>query len=226
MIMSMMSLVLDFVLLSGLGVTIFYCLRLSKHLKAFRSTREEFFQVIKELNENIETAEMAVNSMKNASRGIGDKLETRIEDAKRLVDELSFMNQSGESLAKRLENIAGQSRRSAQGDDGLHENSLDDDAPVYSKSFQKDVNVKEGVGKKTVPWARDASVQSSRNNGAEDKNSFFIQDRDFGAHDDGFEDEFKDELVSAGGGADTSFKSKAERDLYEALQKNTQGKAG
>ena len=46
---SLLSVALDIIVLIGLGVTVFYCIRLSKALNNFRKYRQEFNTLVGEL---------------------------------------------------------------------------------------------------------------------------------------------------------------------------------
>lgn len=108
---------MDFVLLAGLGVMIFYAYRLSKSLDNFKKYREEFGQVIRELGQYIDEAQGAIDKLKDATQLSGEQLDDRIKDATLLADELQLINDAGNSLATRLEVLAEKNRKLAQGDE-------------------------------------------------------------------------------------------------------------
>ena len=55
-----LSLLLDVIVLAGLGVTIFYCIRLSTSLNNFRQYRQEFNVLLQDLSQNIDKAQNGV----------------------------------------------------------------------------------------------------------------------------------------------------------------------
>lgn len=102
---------LDLIILAGLGGFIFYALQLSRALNAFRSHRNEFDGIMRNLTKNIDDAQIAVNELKEMSQNSGDNLHKLVRDAQFLSDELQIMNETGNSLASRLENLAERGRR-------------------------------------------------------------------------------------------------------------------
>lgn len=150
-----LSIVLDIVVLIGLGFTIHYALRLSKSLNNFRKYRSEFKKSIEELSGHIERAEKAIHSLKSESTKASRDLQSVVHDARLLADELQLMNQSGDGLARRLEDLAGKSGRIIQG--GAKPETED-----YSEIFEEDSLVASDGG-----------------------DTFFIQDRDFEDQDNG-----------------------------------------
>ena len=98
----LLSIALDCVVLIGLGVTIFYCIKLSKALNNFRKYRQEFNTLVGELGKNIEHAQDAIANLKNSSFEAGEDLQKVVNNARKLTDELQLMHDMGNSLANRL----------------------------------------------------------------------------------------------------------------------------
>ncbi len=194
--MSILSLALDVIVLVGLGVTIFYCMRLSRALNAFRAQRQEFNKMIVDLSVNIDKARDAIEGMKNASFESGEDLQKSITSARKLADELSLMNDSGNALANRLEKLAEKSRKIST------DESMPDVAPAAVAAAAVEIRPAKKAEKSAFP-------------------SFFIKDRDFddapASRRNGKAAAKPDALENAG---EPEFLSQAERDLYEALQKN------
>ncbi len=109
-----LSIILDVLLLAGLGTMIFYCFKLSKSLDTFRQGREEFGRMVQELSENIIKAEGAIAGLKDTALSSGEDLQRVIDRSKGLIDELEIMNDAGDSLAERLEKLAEKNRIAAQ----------------------------------------------------------------------------------------------------------------
>jgi len=118
-----LKLILDILILAGLGGFIFYALQLSKALNAFRAHRNEFDGIMRNLSKHIDDAQIAVNDLKETSQVSGDNLHKLVRDAQFLADELQQINGAGESLAARLENLAERSNRKLDiNEDNLGEN--------------------------------------------------------------------------------------------------------
>lgn len=178
----LLSLILDIAVLVGLGFTIYYCIRLSKSLNNFRQYRQEFNTLLQELSRNIETAQGAIDNLKDTSYEAGEDLQKVINSSRNLADELQLMNDMGNALANRLERLSEKGRDQAN---NTERKPLTDDKPSPKT-------------KEKAP-------------------AFFIQDREFDSEDDfdGGTDFMGDDDGDTG-----EFQSKAEQELYEALQKN------
>lgn len=101
-----LGLVLDILVLLCLGVTIFYASKLSVYLNSFRKSREDMDRFIKKLSKDITHAEHVVESMNVSAQETVEKLQSLVHEARFLSDELRFMNETGDSLANRLEKLA------------------------------------------------------------------------------------------------------------------------
>ena len=97
---------MDAAILALLAATVFLAFRLSLSLRTFKESRFEMEGVVNRLSANIDKAEQAIHGMQNAARKAGVELDEIISDAKRLKDELKIMDEGGNKLATRLENIA------------------------------------------------------------------------------------------------------------------------
>lgn len=192
---SLLSVLLDIVVLIGLGVTVFYCIRLSKALNNFRKYRQEFNTLVADLGKNIDHAHDAIATLKNSSFEAGEDLQKVVNNARKLTDELQLMHDMGNALANRLERMSdtGRSKMNEKPDFGL-----DDIKRPAAKS---------GASGRAAP-------QKPRSES--DAPSFFIKDRDFEK-----EDLHEDDEVMTRDLDDDGFDSQAERELYEALMKNS-----
>lgn len=153
---AILPLIMDVIVLIVLAVTIYYAVRLSAGLNAFRQYRHEFANVLGQLSRNIEQANAAILGLKEASRSSGEHLQELVDQARLLADELTLINQAGDSLAGRLEGLAEKSRKVARGDD---------------------VSEEENPAKK----GRNGTKTKVKMGG--DDKSFFIQDRDYDSDD-------------------------------------------
>lgn len=100
------SFYMDIVILAFLAATVFLAFRLSLSLRTFKESRFEMEGLVNRLSANIDKAEKVIHGMQGTARKSGLELDEVISDAKRLRDELKIMNESGNNLATRLENIA------------------------------------------------------------------------------------------------------------------------
>jgi len=200
MISDWLSFGLDVVILLALGVTIFFAVRLSTSLKKFRMHREEFNQYMAELGKNIEAAEDAIDQLKQASLATGDQLRRKVREGQHLHDELEIMIETAGNIADRLEQAAGAVGRSAK----------EQEKPAASakkKKTKKTADESAWSVEDDEPEPKAGKGNKGSKGGDEDLPSFFIQDREV----EGGE--------GAGAGED-KIQSQAEKELYEALQKN------
>ena len=106
-----LKIILDLVILIGLGCFMYYALRLSKALNAFRAYRNEFESVIRQLNAHIDNAQKSIEQLKTTSKTSAEDLRKLVKDAQFLADDLQIINESGNNLAARLEGLAEKNRR-------------------------------------------------------------------------------------------------------------------
>lgn len=111
-----LKVILDIVILAGLGGFMYYALRLSKALNAFRTYRNEFENVMQQLSRHIDQAQRAIDELKSSSQNAGRDLKKLVTDAQFLADDLQMINETGNNLATRLEGLAEKNSRIAQED--------------------------------------------------------------------------------------------------------------
>ena len=195
------ALVMDISILALLAATVFLAFRLSMSLRNFKESRFEMEGLVNRLTSNIDKAERAIGGLQNAARNSGKELDEIISDSKKLGDELKFMNETGNSLANRLEKLADRNRELVEKIEeigGLGHGSSSYKEPV-SRIASEELNLKEVLG-----------------------SGFAIQDREYIMdEDDELEAEFAAQENTGGG-----FQSQAERELYEALQGGASRKMG
>lgn len=108
---STVSLIFDLVILGALGVTVFYCLKLSRQFNQMRADRKAFETLIQALNLASARAEASIHAFKEIAVGSGDVLQDKVNKSKALCEELEIMIQAGDNLANRLQALAEKSRR-------------------------------------------------------------------------------------------------------------------
>lgn len=196
---SQLSLVFDILITCLLGATIFFAVKLSRHLDSFRSNRSTMEGLIRELSGQITRAQEGITVLDELSANRGDELRKSIAKAQGLSDELQLMTESGNSLAERLEAMAVRNRAIID--------EMDDKALglVYPGAKQSAPSAPAMVAVKT-PKYEETLTKAKAEKPAE---SFFaIRDPDFEKDDDDID--FND-----------GFASQAERELAEALRRRT-----
>lgn len=195
---SHISTVFDVIITCLLATTIFFAIKLSRHLDSFRSNRASMESLIRELSSQITRAQEGISVLDELSANRGDELRASISKASDLSDELQLMTQSANSLAEKLETMAIRNKSLI---DEMDEKALGLVFPSGSATQLKEVPpliaVKPPRYEETLTKANIKSKDES------DLDSFFsIRDPDFGEQDD-----------------DDHFASKAEKDLADALKR-------
>lgn len=109
------NLVLDLLVAGLLAATLFYCFRLERGLRAFRSGQDGLRQVIDRLDGATNNARRAIEELKVAGGEAAEQLDKRVRGAQALVDELKVIVETGDNLASRLEaRLTGPGRQKAE----------------------------------------------------------------------------------------------------------------
>lgn len=101
--MSELSLALDVVLAVLLFAMIAYAAVLNKRLDTLRESKSEMENLAQRLVESTQHAEKGLADLKNAANETGNDLSKRVEEARKLADDLRFLVDKGSGLADRLE---------------------------------------------------------------------------------------------------------------------------
>lgn len=109
--MTILSLLLDLVLATLLGVGIFYAVRLTRQLSEMRANHLAMERFVTDFNATVLRAEAGIRGLKNAARQAGDDLEHLIEKGQSLRDELHFLTESADQIAARLSDKAASATR-------------------------------------------------------------------------------------------------------------------
>ena len=100
------GLILDCLIIVLLLATIVYATILNRRLSQLRSKRGELEGAVRAFAEGAAKADTAIRGLKETTRDAGRALQSEIDRAKTLRDELSFLVDAGNALAVRLENAA------------------------------------------------------------------------------------------------------------------------
>jgi hypothetical protein len=244
------GLLLDGIILIFLSATIFYAARLSLFLKSFREGKDGMQLLIRNLSLTVDKAEESIKIMKGYAMETEEELRAVINEAKFLSDELRFMNESGDSLAGRLEKLADRNRELID----LMENAGGIGTPKSIDPWDTNKATKKALKPVVKTFSDDDFEISDFDIDADDEYDFMALDdgayreeeahksqvdtqskskvRSFAIFDrdylEGQDNDIKDDLavtekapVYAGG---QEFHSQAEQDLYDALQRRKRNK--
>lgn len=103
---SVVSLILDVVILGVLAATILYARRLSRQFAEMKADRKIFEKLIEAINSAASRADIATRNLREAAQQGGDALQDKINAARSLADELEIVIEAGDNLAGRLEGLA------------------------------------------------------------------------------------------------------------------------
>lgn len=104
--LTIISALMDILIVILLMGTIYYAYSLTRQLKIFRQSRQEFESLLMQLTGQINTANESIDHMKEAADTNGQVLNKLIRDGKLLADELDMVNEASNNLANRLERAA------------------------------------------------------------------------------------------------------------------------
>ena len=209
---SQISFAFDILITCLLGATIYFAVKLSRHLDSFRSNRSNMEALIRELSTQITRAQEGITVLDELSANRGDELRRSISKAQSLSDELQLMTESGNSLAEKLEAMAVRNRSIIdEMDDKAMGLVYPGSKPATSSAPMPPLTaVKTPKYEETLTKAKAEKVAEAY---------FAIRDPDFEAGTPAVADETYDDDFSS------QYASQAERDLAEALKRRTpQGK--
>ena len=123
------------------AVTIFYATRLTLFFKNFRDGRDAVEILIRDLSVTVDKAQASIGTMKQEAQKSEQALREVVNEAKFIADELRFMNESGDGLAGRLEKLADRNRELLDllddaGGIGSHKIDIPKDVPA-KKTYKK-----------------------------------------------------------------------------------------
>lgn len=109
----MMAVISNVIVVLMLGVAIFYMVKLRKELRVLKQGREQLEYASHNLLQATESAKQAIVGLRAHVDEKAYDLQDKIDEAQKLFEELSFMYNSADSLANRLEKLASQATAAA-----------------------------------------------------------------------------------------------------------------
>lgn len=98
-----LELALDIILAGLLGTVLGYLVMVNGRLRTLRRARAELSQLVTTLNTVTEQAQNGIVALKTSGESAAADLQEKVDAARALRDELSFITASGHNLAERLE---------------------------------------------------------------------------------------------------------------------------
>ncbi len=180
--MQYLSFFMDCIVLIALIGTIFFALRLTKSLNAFKTQREQMKGLMDELGRNIDDAQNAIHALRKTGDVAARNLEDLLHDSKKMADELRNLNEVSDNMASRLaDSVSDRKRGGASQAKSQTQSQPQKNADSFVDGLEK------------APKAKNERMEPP---------SFFIQDREYESKsvDDGEEDyisEAERELLAA-----------------------------
>ncbi len=100
-------LILDLILIIMLAACIAYCVSLNKKLSVMRDAQSEMQKVAQQFDQAIVKSKLGIEELRRASKDLGGGLQSEIDDARSLLEELKLINASSSRIADRLQESVG-----------------------------------------------------------------------------------------------------------------------
>ena len=103
-------LILDIMLASMLAATIFYCLKLNTRIRILQDSKSELAMLIQQFEQSTQQATNSIAEMHTLSKKVSEAMQTKLEKANYIADDLTFLIDRGNKLADKIEgNVSGRS---------------------------------------------------------------------------------------------------------------------
>jgi chromosome segregation ATPase len=133
MIFDQFGLLIDIFGAALLVAVIFYVVRLNRNLNVLKSGKAELDALIAAFNDSTNRAEMSVARLKASAMEAASTLQSTVDKAQELRDDLTFMTSRADELATRLEGaISGARRERRNAPSRETENSAQPEGPQAS----------------------------------------------------------------------------------------------
>ena len=97
---------IDIFLIGFTAVLLGYCFMLNRNIRKFNESKNNFSEAVQDFISSYASAEEMLVSIRETLQFSEKKLDTKINEAEKLFQELELIVQSGNSLADRLEGSA------------------------------------------------------------------------------------------------------------------------
>lgn len=100
---------MDYVIILCFVVTIVYCWRVDKRVAAVRNIKAELVNLVRNFDDSIVRSEICIHELKNISSKANIDLQQRLDKAKQLSQELSFLSDHAGDIADKIEVVSNKS---------------------------------------------------------------------------------------------------------------------
>lgn len=103
MTVAALGLILNIVIAGLLVANIAYCWVLNKRIKIMQDGKSELANLLQYFDEATERASESIVALQSASKKIGESMQSKIDKANFLMDDLAFMVEKGNAIADRID---------------------------------------------------------------------------------------------------------------------------
>lgn len=100
---TILTIVLDGILVGLLVATIIYCGKLNRRVRVLQDSKGELAQLVQQFNQTTEKASNTIEELKATGKKVVEHMQVKINKANYLADDLTFMIEKGEKIASSLE---------------------------------------------------------------------------------------------------------------------------
>ncbi len=97
------NLLVDVVIIALLVVTIAYCWVLNRRIRILQDSKGELAQLLKHFDESTQRASESIIALQSASKKIGETIQSRVEKATFMLDDLGFMIEKAAKVSQQME---------------------------------------------------------------------------------------------------------------------------
>ncbi len=202
MTLIVIKLLVDSFMILLLGATIFYCFLVNRRIRVLQDSKQDFAQLIQKFDDTTRKAQESIEELQKVSGHVTESLNERLDKANFLADDLAFMIEKGNKVADKVDKSMPQQDRSALAPKR---------EPMIgrNKSEGASSNAKNAMAKATAANKGDGARNAKR-----DKVESMLE-------------RLGDKSASptsrrAGGRASARLRSKAEKDLQNAIKSSTE----
>lgn len=115
-----MAFYIEFIVVSLLVTTIFFCWKLNGKITELRDSRKDISELVKTFDVAIIKTHKSIADLKTMSAHSSQELQSYVSKAGELIEDLAFMTETSARLADRLERAISAARQTAQYTDDFH----------------------------------------------------------------------------------------------------------
>jgi hypothetical protein len=193
-----------------LAATIFYCIKLNTRIRLLQDSKSELAQLIQQFDQSTQQAVASIQEIQRASRKIGENIQTKLDKANYLANDLEFMIERASKTADRIEQQISNGRG----------NNTSTATPARAASIREEAKPAATVSSELKTRASSSSAPTER---PSDKKGIEAMMERISELKGGTKSTENDSKAQSSQRPIARMRSKAEQDLLQALKRD--GKA-